>query len=160
MQTPDGGFPFALKKNNPVALKDTLNAILRMDALGILDSSEAEKAYTYIIEIQKGHFFYSGENIYLYIEPVGYKMKKSNDGHNEFGFTADYSLVNEEGKMMAGQENFADLHFRSWNFNTEISITFTYTFSGFEKGKYKVITTVKDKFSSKKSTVENWFSFR
>lgn len=113
-----------------------------------------------IYEPRMSDTFKSGENIYLYIEPIGYAMKKSPKGYYEFGFTADYSLVNADGEMLAGQEDFADLHFKSWNFNTEISMTFTYTFSGFEKGKYKIVTTVKDKFSGKKTTVENYFNFQ
>ncbi len=111
-----------------------------------------------IYEPKEGEKFISGESIYLYMEPVGYALKKNPKGFYEFGFTADFSIEDKSGKVLGGQKNFANLDFKSWNFNTEVSLTFTYTFTGLGKGRYKIITHVKDKNSDKKATVENWFN--
>jgi len=101
--------------------------------------------------------FASGEKLYLYLEPIGYAFKKNPNGYYEFGFTADFTLEDDKGNDLGSQKDFADLHFNSWNHNTEVALTFTYTFTGFDKGKYKVITHVKDANSSKSATTEKWF---
>ena len=101
--------------------------------------------------------FASGEPLYLYLEPMGFAYKKNPAGYYEFGFKADFVLEDDEGNELGGQEEFADLTFSSWNRNTEVSLTFTYSFTGFDKGKYKVVTYVRDAHSKKSATVENWF---
>jgi hypothetical protein len=101
--------------------------------------------------------FASGEPLYLYLEPVGYAYKKNSAGYYEFGFKADFILEDDKGNELGGQEGFANLNFNSWNHNTEVSLTFTYTFTGFDKGKYKVVTHVTDANSKKSATVEKWF---
>ena len=102
--------------------------------------------------------FRAGEPIYLYLEPVGYTLKKNPTGLYEFGFSADFTVKDAAGKVLGGQTGFADLNFRSWNFNTEVALTFTYRFSGLKKGSYKVVTVVHDKFSDKRATVEQAFT--
>lgn len=104
--------------------------------------------------------FSPGEKIYLYMEPIGYSVNKNKNGLYEFGFTADFTLEDEKGTVLGGQKGFADLGFKSWNFNTELSLTFTYSFSGFDKGKYKIVTDVHDKYSDKTVQIEKWFYIR
>ncbi len=104
--------------------------------------------------------FADGEPIYLYAEPAGYVIKKNPAGYFEFGFKADFQVADESGKVLGGQNDFAVLPFKSWNPNTEISITFTYTLSGLEKGKYKMTTQVSDAHSAKKVSCEKWFTIK
>jgi len=111
-----------------------------------------------IYDPKEGSDFADGEPVYLYIEPVGYTLNKSAEGFYEFAFKADFQLMDDAGKALGGQNDFANLSFQSWNFNTEVALTFTYTFSGLAKGKYKIVTTVKDAYSDKKTTIENWFN--
>jgi len=68
------------------------------------------------------------------------------------------SVENEKGEILGGQKDFARMEFSSWNFNTEICLTFTYTYSGLDKGRYKMVTTVRDVRSDKTATIESWFS--
>ena len=102
--------------------------------------------------------FSAGEPIYFYFEPFGYTLKKNSEGKYEFGFKVDFSLETESGEVLGGQKDFASPAFASWNFNTEVALTFTYTFDGLQKGKYKVITTVRDAGSEKSATSEKWFT--
>ncbi|MGA2533680.1 MAG: hypothetical protein ABSG19_11665 [Candidatus Aminicenantales bacterium] len=111
-----------------------------------------------IYEPKESDVFSAGEPIYLYMEPAGYALTKNPGGYYEFGFTADFQVVDATGKILGGQNNFASMPFKSWNFNTEIALTFTYTLSGLEKGKYKTITQVSDTHSGKKVTVEKEFT--
>jgi hypothetical protein len=113
-----------------------------------------------IYEPRENDSFAAGEPIFLYLEPAGYTFKKNPRGYYEFGFVADFTLEDDEGNVLGGQKGFADLDFSSWNYNTEISLTFTYTFTGFSAGKYKVMTHVKDTYSNKSATVEKWFHIR
>jgi hypothetical protein len=102
--------------------------------------------------------FSDGEPIYLYAEPAGYVIKKNPAGYFEFGFKADFQVADESGKVLGGQNDFAVMPFKSWNANTEVSITFTYTLSGLDKGRYRIITQVSDVNSKKKSSCEKWFT--
>jgi hypothetical protein len=111
-----------------------------------------------IYEPKESDVFASGEPIYLYMEPAGCAMLRNPAGYYEFGFRADFQVADEKGKVLGGQTDFAVMPFKSWNFNTEISLTFTYTVSGLEKGKYKIITQVADANSAKKATAEKWFT--
>jgi hypothetical protein len=96
--------------------------------------------------------------MYLYLEPVGYTLRKNLQGKYEFGFNVDFSLESESGGVLGGQKDFAHMPFSSWNYNTEVALTSTYTFSGLEKGKYKIVTTVRDAGSDRTATCEKWFT--
>jgi hypothetical protein len=102
--------------------------------------------------------FAAGDVIYLYLEPVGQVLKGSGDGRNEFGFAADFSLEDAAGKVLGGQKDFASPRFASWNFNTEIALTFNFSFSGLQAGRYKIFLTVRDVHSTKSATVEKPFT--
>jgi len=111
------------------------------------------KAKNLIARVEKnreGDSFKIDEPIYLYIEPIGYTLKENQKSLYEFGFLADFTIESEDGKVLGGQKDFAKLNFKSWNYNTEIALTFTYTISGLEQGKYKIVTVVRDKLLIKK----------
>jgi hypothetical protein len=107
-----------------------------------------------IYEPRENDVFTTGEPIYLYLEPAGYAVAQNPAGYYEFGFKADFQVADADGKILGGQTGFAEMAFKSWNFNTEVSLTFTYAISGLEKGSYKIITQVSDAHSDKKATIE------
>jgi len=155
-----------------VAVKDFANALKALRSLGTAFWAESplllEKVKfvkgsgsSYgVYEPRENEFFAAGEPIYLYAEPAGYLFKKNPAGYYEFGFRADFQVADESGKVLGGQNNFAVLPFKSWNPNMEVSITFTYTLSGLEKGKYKITTQVSDMNSTKKASCEKWFTIK
>ena len=111
-----------------------------------------------IYEPRENDVFTAGEPIYLYVEPAGFAVTRNPVGYFEFGFKVDFQVVDGGGTVLGGQTDFAVLPFKSWNVNTEMSLTFTYTLSGLEKGKYKIITQVSDMHSTKKATIEKSFA--
>jgi hypothetical protein len=111
-----------------------------------------------VYEPKEDDAYFQGETIYVYLEPVGYKIIRNEAGYYEFRFTADFQLVNENGEILGGQEQFADLPFKSWHPNKEVAITFNYNFSGLPAGKYKVVTTVYDANSDRKASADTWFT--
>ncbi len=111
-----------------------------------------------VYEPEDDEVYSQGETIYVYLEPVGYKIMKNEAGYYEFRFTADFQLVNENGEIIGGQEQFANLPFKSWHPNKEVASTFNYNFSGIPAGKYKVVTTVYDANSDRKASAETWFT--
>lgn len=110
-----------------------------------------------IYEPRPDDAFRAGEPIYLYMEPSGYAITGNPAGYYDFGFKADFQITDENGQVLGGQKDFASLAFKSWNKNTEISLTFTYTVSGLGKGRYRIITEVADAHSAKKATAEKAF---
>ncbi|MGB9837146.1 MAG: hypothetical protein ACPLRX_10450 [Candidatus Saccharicenans sp.] len=113
-----------------------------------------------VYEPAEDDIFADGETIYLYAEPVGYKIIKNEDGFYEFGFKADFQLVSENGEVLGSQENFATLNFKSWHPNKEVAITFNFNFSGISAGRYQIITTVHDENSDKKTFSKTWFRIK
>ncbi len=111
-----------------------------------------------IYDLRPSDEFAAGDVIYLYLEPVGQALKQAADGRHEFGFQADFSLEDAAGKVLGGQKDFASPRFSSWNYNTEIALTFNFTFSGLQAGRYKIVLTVRDAHSDKSATVERSFT--
>jgi hypothetical protein len=130
---------------SPLLLQNVRYVKTENNTFGIYEPREAEE-------------FAPGEAIYLYMEPVGYTSKKNESGKYDIGFSADMSIENEKGEVLGGQKDFAKMAFSSWNFGTEMCLTFTYNVSGLEKGRYKIVTTVHDTGSDKTATCEKWFS--
>ncbi len=118
----------------------------------------SESASFGIYEPRASDEFAAGDVIYLYLEPVGQLLKDSGDRKHEFGFSADFSLEDATGKVLGGQKDFASPRFSSWNFNTEIALTFNFSFTGLEAGRYKILLTVRDAHSTKSATVEKSFA--
>lgn len=53
LQCPDGGFPFGWEKGNLSAVNSTLSAIWHLDELGLSGSTHAERAFGYLLLVQK-----------------------------------------------------------------------------------------------------------
>lgn len=110
-----------------------------------------------IYEPRASDTFGAGDVIYLYLEPVGQVLKGSGDEKHEFGFSADFSLEDAAGKVLGGQKDFASPRFSSWNANTEIALTFNFSFTGLQPGRYKILLTVRDAHSAKSASIEKSF---
>jgi hypothetical protein len=70
-----------------------------------------------VYEPAEDDVYAEGETIYLYVEPVGYKIIKNEAGYYEFAFSADFQVVSESGEIIGGQEKLVPLPFKSWHPN-------------------------------------------
>src|SRR5262245_19571021 len=80
--------------------------------------SEHPKGFGQYVE-RKSKVFPAGEKLVAYVEPVGYGWKLAGDGGFEFGFAVDFLIKTPDGKVLAGQEDFAKLSEASRSRNRE-----------------------------------------
>jgi hypothetical protein len=98
---------------------------------------------------RQGNVYKGGEPILIYAEPVGYRFKRQGENYL-FGFSADFAILSEEGKVLAGQRDFNKWEFRSREPMFEVYVNLTYNLTGAPPGKYLIETTFNDSFSDGK----------
>lgn len=104
---------------------------------------EPAKGYG-LYEPRSSNVFKPNEKIFIYAEPAAYGFKKSGDRF-EFGFSVDFSVATEDGRILGGQKEFGSFTFNSRVANTETMLSLTLTISGLEPGRYVLEITVHDK---------------
>ncbi|WP_127520295.1 hypothetical protein [Mesorhizobium sp. Z1-4] len=106
------------------------------------------------IYVERAHNEYApGEPIIVYAEPVGYGWHESPDGTYTFGFNVDFLLKDDEGRIVAGQENFQQLELNSRFRNREFMLVLTLTVDGAPAGSYTIEYRVRDVASDKEGTI-------
>lgn len=80
--------------------------------------------------------------IFLYLQPIGYKFTPEKMDLFKFGFSMDLYLLNKEGKVVFNKENFLNQTLVSHLRNREFFLNVSLTLTGLEKGDYtiKIIT--------------------
>jgi hypothetical protein len=97
--------------------------------------------------------------ILIYCEPVGYTVVKNGDQY-EFNLSADFTVADDKGNILGGQENFGSWGVKSRAFNTEFMMFFTFNLKGLPGGKYKLQVTLKDANSDKKTSFQQAFAIK
>lgn len=103
---------------------------------------------------KKNNTYQKGEPIYITSQIYGHKMKKIGDSYH-INITTDFLLLDQSGKVLAGQEEAYEFNNISPIPKFDFSLDLTYTFSGLSPGTYKIQTTVNDKNSAKSNKFEN-----
>ena len=98
--------------------------------------------------------FKPGEKLVAYAEPVGYGWKDIGNGEYQFGFKVDFLIKTPDGKVLTGQQDFADLTETSHARNREFMVVLTLNISGAPPGSYVIEYKLRD-VSSDKSTTFN-----
>ena len=122
-------------------------------AIFVAEKPELYGAYTE----RKSNVFAPGEPLVTYVEPVGYTWAAVADGEVEFGVTVDFTLKTPDGKILGGQEGFANTVLRSRYKNQEFMLTLTLNASGLTAGDYVLAYTLHDRGSTKTSSFEQPF---
>jgi hypothetical protein len=96
--------------------------------------------------------FKPGEKLVAYAEPVGYGWKDVGNGEYEFGFKVDFLIKSPDGKLLTGQENFADLAEKSHARNREFMVVLTLDVEGAPPGDYVLEYKLHDVTNDKATT--------
>ncbi|MGQ0609836.1 MAG: hypothetical protein ACT4N9_01850 [Paracoccaceae bacterium] len=107
-----------------------------------------------IFNPRAGNAFRPGEPIVIYAEPFGYGFGSPGEGLYSIGFFVDLQVMDAKGEVLADVPNVADLEMSSRFPNKEFQANITYSLDGLAPGKYRLITTLRDKYSPKLGSFE------
>jgi hypothetical protein len=102
---------------------------------------------------RKDNVFKQGDKLITYAEPVGYGWKDIGGGLYQFGFNVDFLVKTADGKVMGGQENFANLAAKSRARLREFMVTLNLSLNEIAPGDYVVEYKLRDIASSKTYTI-------
>ncbi len=94
------------------------------------------------------------EPIVIYAEPFGYGYGNPGEGLVSIGFFVDLQVQSESGEILGDVPNVTELDMSSRYPNKEFQANITYNLDGIPAGKYRLITTLRDKNSAKIGTFE------
>ena len=97
--------------------------------------------------------FKPGEKLVAYVEPVGYGWKANGKDSFDFGFDVDFLIKSPDGKIVAGQENFAKLRQTSHARNREFMLTLTMSLDGAPAADYVLEYKLRDITGNKSAIV-------
>jgi hypothetical protein len=106
---------------------------------------------------RKDNVFKKGDKLVTYAEPVGYGWKDIGGGFYQFGFKVDFLVKTPDGKVVGGQENFADLAMKSRAYLRDFMVTLNLNLGNTEPGNYVVEYKLRDIASSKTYTINQSF---
>lgn len=95
-----------------------------------------------------------GMPIYVYLEPVGYRVQRRADGFYRFGVSMDAALLDSQGNLLFGKEKFLRQEMTSHRFNREFFLNVTLNLKGAPPGEYQLRLTVQDILSDGRASVQ------
>lgn len=95
-----------------------------------------------------------GDPIHVYAEPYGYGFGTPGAGLYSIGFFVDLQVVAADGAILGELPAVAELDLTSRQRNREFPATITYDLAGIEPGAYVLVTSLRDKNSSKVGSFE------
>ena len=98
--------------------------------------------------------FGKGESIIIYTEPVGFGYGSEGDGVFSIGFNVDLQVLTEAGEVLGDVPSVTDLNLISRYQNREFHANITYDLGGLDAGRYRLITTLRDKNSTRSGSFE------
>ncbi len=94
------------------------------------------------------------EPIVIYAEPFGFGYGSPGEGLFSIGFFVDLQVQSDSGEILGDVPNVTELDMSSRYPNKEFQANITYNLDGVPAGKYRLITTLRDKNSAKIGTFE------
>jgi hypothetical protein len=98
-----------------------------------------------------------GDTLITYSEPVGYGWKDIGGGFYQFGFKVDFLVKAADGKVIGGQENFADLIKKSRAHLRDFMVLLDLSLGNTAPGDYVVEYKLRDIASDKTYTISQPF---
>jgi len=119
----------------------------------VFDTYVTSKPQGYgVYEEKESNTFRPGEDMILYIEPIGFEygslIDKENNTLYSINFTADFIISDTEGNVLTGQQGLPVSEVISYHQNEEVFIPFTISqTSPFPPGNYIITYTITDENS-------------
>lgn len=98
--------------------------------------------------------FGKGESIIIYCEPVGFGYAVEDGGVWSIGFNVDLQVLTEAGEVLGDVPSVTDLKLISRYQNREFQANITYDLNGLDAGRYRLITTLRDKNSTRSGSFD------
>lgn len=121
--------------------------------------SESPTGYG-IYKIRETNVFKPEDELITYVEPLGYDWKPLPDGLVNMGFDSDFTIRNEQGKIVAHQPNFAQSIVQNHHRAREFYIEFTLSISEMPIGSYTLTYTIRDIASDKSTSFDQSFEIK
>ncbi len=98
--------------------------------------------------------FKVGEPILIYCEPFGVGYGTPGDGIFSVNFIIDLQVLDSSGKELANVPDTTEYTSTSRHQNKEVQANITYTLDGLPPGQYTLVTTLRDKNSTKSGSFQ------
>ena len=95
-----------------------------------------------------------GEPIQIYAEPMGFGYGDGGEGIFQIGFYVDLQVLSQDGTELANMMDITQIDHAIRAKVREFAADVTYNFEGLGPGKYRLITTLRDKNSAKTGSFE------
>ena len=127
------------------ALWDQLPGITFLSAFPVTERSAGYGLYN----PRENVLYKQGEPIQLYAEPVGFGYGDGGEGIVKVGFYVDLQVMGQDGQELANMAGITEIDYAVRARVREFAADVTYNFEGLGPGKYRLITTLRDKNSAK-----------
>jgi hypothetical protein len=117
---------------------------------------EHPDAYGDYVE-RKDNVFKKGDKLITYAEPVGYGWKDIGGGFFQFGFKVDFLVKTPDGKVVGGQEDFANLVKKSRAHLRDFMVTLNLSLGNTAPGDYVIEYKLRDIATDKTYTISQPF---
>ena len=110
----------------------------------------AEAATGYgVYNPRSDNLFKKDDPILLYCEPFGFAYGAPGEGLFSIGFIVDLQVLDASGAELANVPDVTELDLTSRFQNKEFQANITYNLGGIQPGRYTLVTTLRDKNSTK-----------
>lgn len=131
-------------------LWDQLPGITFLNAFPVTERSAGYGLYN----PRENALYKQGEPIQLYAEPQGFGYGEGGEGIVKVGFYVDLQVMGQDGQELANMAGITEIDYAVRAKVREFAADVTYNFEGLGPGKYRLITTLRDKNSSKTGSFE------
>ena len=154
LSLPGGSFAQSLQEldKRDAALTEAWEKMPLTVRRAVFETQRAEGFGQY--QERSSNVFKPGEKLIAYVEPVGYGWKEATPGSFEFGFNVDFLIKSPDGKVLTGQENFANLALKSRARAREFMLNLTMNVSGAPPGDYVLEYKLRDITGDKSAVVD------
>ncbi|MCB2191023.1 MAG: hypothetical protein KQI62_05625 [Deltaproteobacteria bacterium] len=98
---------------------------------------------------RQGNVYHEGQTLYVYLEPMGQRIKRIRDGLFAFSLSMDVALLKPDGTILWGKDKFQEWKFTSRRPNREFFINLRLKLRNVPDGQYLLSLRVHDRLSGR-----------